>query len=113
MRVYSYIEDLKAELVNDMSTLTNSALYYAEKSKGIANDGSHDISKDKTINALLKWNGREFIQLNSISDVTVNLNELTTRVANVEAAVSTNTTTITEVKATADAAATKEELTAE
>ena len=113
MRVYTYIEDLKTELANDMSALTNSALYYAEKSKGIADDGSHDISKDKTINALLKWNGSEFIQLNSISDVTVNLNELTTRVANVETAVGANTTAIAEVKATADAAATKEELDAE
>lgn len=113
MRVYTYIEDLKTELANDMSALTNSALYYAEKSKGIADDGSHDASKDKTINALLKWNGSEFIQLNSISDVTVNLNELTTRVANVETAVGANTTAIAEVKATADAAATKEELAAE
>ena len=110
MRVYTYIEDLKTELANDMSTLTNSALYYAEKSKGIADDGSHDVSKDKTINALLKWNGSEFIQLNSISDVTVNLNELTTRVANVEATVGANTTAIAEVKATAEAAATKGEL---
>ena len=110
MRVYTYIEDLKTELANDMSTLTNSALYYAEKSKGIADDGSHDVSKDKTINALLKWNGSEFIQLNSISDVTVNLNELTTRVANVEATVGANTTAIAEVKATAEAAAKKGEL---
>jgi hypothetical protein len=84
MRAYTYIEDLKAELANDMSTLTLSALYYAEKSKGMAEDGTHIPENDKTINALLKWNGTEIIQLNSISDITVNLNDLTTRIGNIE-----------------------------
>ena len=109
MRVYTYIEDLKSELANDMSALTLSALYYAEKSKGMV-DGTHVPAQDKTINALLKWNGSEFIQLNSISDVTVNLNELTTRVADVESAVETNALAIAGIKATADAAATQAEV---
>lgn len=109
MRVYTYIEDLKSELANDMSALTLSALYYAEKSKGMV-DGTHVPAQDKTINALLKWNGSEFIQLNSISDVTVNLNELTTRVADVESAVEANALAIAGVKATAEAAATQAEV---
>lgn len=85
MRVYEYLDELKTDLTNDMSALTTSALYYAEKD---------NVTNKKVINALLKWNGTEFIQLNKTSDIVGNLDALTTRVTAAEATIASYTTTL-------------------
>lgn len=85
MRVYEYLDELKTDLTNDMSALTTSALYYAEKD---------NATNNKVINALLKWNGTEFIQLNKTSDIVSNLGALTTRVTTAEGTIASHTTTL-------------------
>lgn len=85
MRVYEYLDELKTDLTNDMSALTTSALYYAEKD---------NVTNKKVINALLKWNGTEFIQLNKTSDIVSNLDALTTRVTTAEGTIASHTTTL-------------------
>lgn len=45
-------------------------------------------------NALMKWNGTTWTQLNSVSDVTANLTALTTRVGTLETTVTSHTTAI-------------------
>lgn len=45
-------------------------------------------------NALMKWNGTTWTQLNSVSDVTANLKALTTRVNSLENTVTSHTSTI-------------------
>lgn len=85
MRTYEYLDDLKTDLANDMSALTTSALYYAEKDNATSNT---------VINALLKWNGTEFIQLNKTSDIAGSLTALAARVTTVENTVSGHTTTL-------------------
>lgn len=88
MRVYTYISDLRDELRNDMSTLTTSALFYAEKDKDTEGN-------DITINALLKWDGTKFIQLNKTSDLAANLDSLEGRISAVEDVNATQNTNIT------------------
>lgn len=90
MRVYTYISELRDELRNDMSTLTTSALFYAEKDKDAE-------GKDITINALLKWDGTKFIQLNKTSDLAANLDSLESRISAIEDVNATQTTNITNV----------------
>lgn len=90
MRVYTYLSDLREELKNDMSALTTSALFYAEKDKDAE-------GKDITINALLKWNGSEFIQLNKTSDLAANLDSLESRISAIEDVNATQTANITNV----------------
>lgn len=90
MRVYTYISDLRDELRNDMSTLTTSALFYAEKDKDAE-------GKDITINALLKWDGTKFIQLNKTSDLAANLDSLESRISAIEDVNATQTANITNV----------------
>lgn len=85
MRVYEYLDELKTDLTNDMSALTTSALYYAEKD---------NTTNKKVINALLKWNGTEFIQLNKTSDIVGNLDALAARVATAEDTIASYTTTL-------------------
>lgn len=85
MRVYEYLDELKTDLTNDMSALTTSALYYAEKD---------NVTNKKVINALLKWNGTEFIQLNKTSDIVGNLDALTARVTAAEGTIASYTTTL-------------------
>lgn len=67
MRTYEYLSQLQEDLKNDMSNLTMSALYYAQKDNPTDN---------KVINALLKWDGSAFIQLNKTSDLTASLDTL-------------------------------------
>jgi hypothetical protein len=67
MRTYDYLSQLQEDLKNDMSNLTMSALYYAQKDNPTDN---------KIINALLKWDGSAFIQLNKTSDLTASLDTL-------------------------------------
>jgi len=55
-----------------MTELTKTALYYVEKQRGAAADGSEDI----LLNALMKWNGSDFIQLNKTSDLSASLDIL-------------------------------------
>lgn len=93
MRIFDYIEDLQESLTDDMTELTKSALYYAEKKKGMV-DGVHDPDKDEVINALLKWNGSRFIRLNDVSNVTVELNDLTKRIGKLETLTSEHTTNL-------------------
>ena len=45
-------------------------------------------------NALMKWNGTTWTQLNSVSDVTANLEALTTRIGTLETTVTSHTTAI-------------------
>lgn len=85
MRVYEYLDELKTDLTNDMSALTTSALYYAEKD---------NATNNKVINALLKWNGTEFIQLNKTSDIVGSLDALATRVTTAEGTIASHTTTL-------------------
>lgn len=92
MRTYTYIEDLQNDLKNDMTTLTTSALFYAEKKKGMV-DGAHDTSKDVVINALLKWNGSQFISLNDTS-------ALANAIATLETVVAGHTTKLSEIDVT-------------
>lgn len=88
MRVYTYLSELREDLKNDMSSLTTSALFYAEKDKD-------SEGRDITINALLKWNGSEFIQLNKTSDLAANLDSLESRISAVEGVNATQNTNIT------------------
>lgn len=105
MRVYEYLDELKTDLTNDMSALTTSALYYAEKD---------NVTNKNVINALLKWNGTEFIQLNSTKEVTASLSALTGRVSTVEGKVTTLETKVDALEnnfeTIDDTYATKEEL---
>lgn len=75
MRTYEYLDDLKNDLKDDLTTLSTTALYYAEK---------NNSTENKTINALLKWNGKDFIRLNEVSDITANLTELEGIVSNLQ-----------------------------
>ena len=85
MRVYTYLDELKADLQADMNSLTTSALYYAEKDNATDNN---------VINALLKWNGAEFIQLNKTSDIAANLSSLEDRIEDLEDLTAGHTTSI-------------------
>lgn len=89
MRTYTYLEDLQNDLKTDMTTLTTSALFYAEKKKGMV-DGVHDTSKDVIINALLKWNGTQFIQLNDTST-------LASAISTLEGTIAEHTTQLGEI----------------
>lgn len=114
MRTYEYFEDLTNDLATDRSSLIQSALYFVEKKKV---DG-----KDVVINALFKWNGSGFVQLNSTSDLVAELSGLESRVTAVEGLVATNTAAISknaedistvakDLNALSISAATTEELT--
>lgn len=92
LHTFEYLDEMKTAIKNDMTELTESALYYAEK---------NNRTENKVINALLKWNGTEFIQLNEVSEVTANLNELSssvaslnTRVGNLETAINDENGTV-------------------
>lgn len=92
LHTFEYLDEMKEAIKNDMTELTKSALYYAEK---------NNRTENKVINALLKWNGTEFIQLNEVSEVTANLNELSssvaalnTRVGNLETAINDENGTV-------------------
>ena len=89
LHTFEYLDEMKEAIKNDMTELTTSALYFAEKDNSTSN---------KTINALLKWNGVEFIQLNEVSEVTANLNELTSRIGEVEDEVDALDAEVTNVK---------------
>jgi hypothetical protein len=86
MRTYEYFEDLTNDLATDRSSLIQSALYFVEKKKV---DG-----KDVVINALFKWNGSGFVQLNSTSDLVAELSGLESRVTEVERVAAANTAAI-------------------
>lgn len=81
MRTFDYLDDLRTSISNDMTELTKSALFYAE----------YDNATDRNrINALLKWNGSEFIQLNTTSELSANLAALEGKINTAE----TNITTL-------------------
>ena len=81
MRTFDYLDDLRTSISNDMTELTKSALFYAE----------YDNATNKNrINALLKWNGSEFIQLNTTSELSANLAALEGKINTAE----TNITTL-------------------
>ena len=75
LHTFEYLDEMREAIKNDMTELTTSALYYAEKNSRSDPEGTPPI------NALLKWNGTDFIRLNEISNITGNLNDLNTAVA--------------------------------
>lgn len=89
LHTYEYLDEMRDAIKNDMTELTKSALYYAEKNNRTDNE---------VINALLKWNGTEFIRLNEVSDVSAELGGLTGRIGEVEDEVDALDVEITNVK---------------
>ena len=87
MRTFNSIEAMKDAIENDMNTLTESALYFAK----YQNEGD-----TQPINALLKWTGADggFVQLNTTSELSINLSNLQTSVSELTETVNGHTTTI-------------------
>lgn len=91
MRVYNYLEDLQAELI-DASVLTESALYYVEK-KG------KGTQSEVIVNALFKWSGSagKFIQINDTASLVNSLSALEGKVTTLEGTVAGHITEINSI----------------
>ena len=87
MRVFEYYHDLTAILGEDPSILSQSALFYVEKTLD-------EAGKDVIINGLYKWTGTGFIQLNTTSELSANLDGLIKRVGDAETDLSMLKTTV-------------------
>lgn len=83
MQNFETITAMQQAINDDKSILHTSSLFFVEKD-----------SSGNNINALFKWTGDKskghqgFVQLNEISDITANLNELTGKVSTLESDVS-------------------------
>lgn len=86
VRIFDYKSEMEDAIKADLYELTKSALYYVEKDK-ITDEETGEL-KDVVINALFRYNGSKFIQLNAVSEITADLNGIKEDISNLETSIS-------------------------